>query len=74
MTEIPVHLRKRAEAARAKAEAEKGEAVAAAAPVAEPWRRFAGIFSPSSAGASVGAPPPLVASSAARRSCARFSR
>jgi menaquinol-cytochrome c reductase cytochrome b/c subunit len=32
MTEIPEHLRKRAEAARAKAEAEKGEAAAAAAP------------------------------------------
>jgi hypothetical protein len=34
MTEIPEHLRKRAEAARAKAEAEKGEAVAADAPAA----------------------------------------
>ena len=32
MTEIPEHLRKRAEAARAKAEAEKGEAAAADAP------------------------------------------
>ena len=34
MTEIPEHLRKRAEAARAKAEAEKGETVAADAPAA----------------------------------------
>src|SRR6476646_7886678 len=32
MTEIPEHLRKRAEAARAKAEAEKGEPAAADAP------------------------------------------
>jgi menaquinol-cytochrome c reductase cytochrome b/c subunit len=35
MTEIPEHLRKRAEAARAKAEAEKGEAAAADAPAAD---------------------------------------
>ena len=34
MTEIPEHLRKRAEAARAKAEAEKGAAEAPAEPVA----------------------------------------
>jgi len=35
MTEIPEHLRKRAEAARAKAEAEKGEAAGADAPAAD---------------------------------------
>ena len=39
MTEIPEHLRKRAEAARAKAEAEKGEAAAADAPAARRDRR-----------------------------------